>query len=272
MHEPVKPPAEDPSRPHLSLVIPCYNEEEALPPTVQKLLRAFEKDDVRLELVCVDNGSSDRTGLVIADLITRFPGRIRTTRVARNIGMGQGVLSGIPLATAPLIGVIPADGQVDAEDCVRLYEAVIEVGGPVVGKVRRRFRMDGLLRKMVSVAYNMFVRALWPGIGSWDINGCPRILPREVWFSMELESTNWLLEPETLIKAHYLGLRVLELNVFARTRARGLSHVRASTCWEFFVYLLRFRFSGTLRRWRQRRSSIGPTVGPMVGSAQSTRT
>lgn len=239
-------------RPDLSLVIPCYNEEDALPPTVQKLMRAFQAQDIGLELVCVDNGSSDRTAEVIADLAKRYPGQIHSARVIRNIGMGQGVLTGIPLATAPLVGVIPADGQVDAEDCVRLYEAVTDVGGPVVGKVRRRFRMDGTLRKIVSVVYNLFVRALWPGIGSWDINGCPRILPRDVWLSMELESTNWLLEPETLIKAHYLGLRVIELNVFARTRARGLSHVRASTCWEFFVYLIRFRFSGTLRRWRQR--------------------
>jgi len=249
-------------RPELSLVIPCYNEEDSLPPTVQKLIRAFEIQDIRLELVCVDNGSSDRTGSVIADLATRFPGRILTTRVERNIGMGQGVLAGVPLATAPLVGVIPADGQVDAEDCVRLYEAVIEVGGPVVGKVRRRFRMDGVVRKIVSVVYNLFVRALWPGIGSWDINGCPRILPRDVWLAMELESTNWLLEPETLIKAHYLGLRVLELNVFARTRARGLSHVRASTCWEFFIYLLRFRFSSTLRRWRHRRRDLDTVTRP----------
>jgi hypothetical protein len=113
----------------------------------------------------------------------------------------------------------------------------------------------------VSVVYNLFVRALWPRIGSWDINGCPRILPREVWHAMELQSTNWLLEPETLIKAHYLGLRVVELNVFARTRARGLSHVRASTCWEFFIYLLRFRFSGTLRRWRRRRE-LAAVRGP----------
>ena len=162
------------------------------------------------------------------------------------------MLTGIPLATAPLVGMIPADGQVDAEDCVRLYESTIETGGAVLGKVRRRFRMDGLVRKVVSVAYNIFVRLLWPGIGSWDINGCPRLMPREALLAMELESSNWLIDPEILIKAHYLGLRVMELNVFARTRARGISHVQASTCWEFFNYLLRFRFSGDLRRWRQR--------------------
>ena len=247
--------------PDLSLVIPCYNEEEGLPQTVHKLIRAFDHAGVRLELVCVDNGSRDGTAKVIAGLADRYPGQVVPGRVPRNIGMGQGVLTGIPLATAPLVGMIPADGQVDAEDCVRLYESAIETGGQVLGKVRRRFRMDGLVRKIVSVAYNMFVRMLWPGIGSWDINGCPRLMPREALLAMELESSNWLIDPEILIKAHYLGLRVLELNVFARTRARGTSHVQASTCWEFFTYLLRFRFSGDLRRWRQRQ--VPPAAAPM---------
>ena len=44
----------------------------------------------------------------------------------------------------------------------------------------------------------------------------------------------------------YMGIRVLELNVFARMRGNGLSHVRMSTCWEFFKHLLVFRFSGKL--------------------------
>jgi hypothetical protein len=166
--------------------------------------------------------------------------------------MGQGVLTGIPLATAAFVGMIPADGQVDAEDCVRLYDAVIEAGGAVLGKVRRRFRMDGLQRKIISTFYNVFVRMLWPGIGSWDINGCPRLMPIEALSAMELSSANWLIDPEILIKAYYMGLRVVEFNVFARARGRGISHVRASTCWEFFTYLLRFRFSGALRAWRNR--------------------
>jgi hypothetical protein len=46
-----------------------------------------------------------------------------------------------------------------------------------------------------------------------------------------------------MIKAHHMGLRILELNVFARMRGNGVSHVRMGTVWEFFGYLLKFRFS-----------------------------
>lgn len=245
--------------PDLSFIVPCYNEQDVLPGTVNKLMKSFERAGIRLELVCVDNGSRDRTPQVIDELAAKYPGQIIHGTVERNIGMGNGVLAGIPLATAPLVGMIPADGQVDADDCVRLYEAVQEAGGGVLGKVRRRFRMDGMRRKLVSVFYNVFVRTLWPGIGSWDINGCPRLMPREVLRNLDLQSTNWLIDPEVLIKAYYLGVRVVEFNVFARARGRGVSHVHASTMWEFFTYLLKFRFSSKLHDWRLRRPGADST-------------
>ena len=131
----------------------------------------------------------------------------------------------------------------DAEDVVRLYQAVSATGRLVLGKVRRRFRMDGLWRKMVSTAYNMFVRLLWPRLQTLDVNGSPKLLPRSVISSMDLKSKNWLLDPEIMIKVHYLGVPVLELNVFARMRGGGVSHVRAETCGQFLRYLLKFRFS-----------------------------
>jgi len=65
---------------------------------------------------------------------------------------------------------------------------------------------------------------------------------------MELKSKDWLLDPEIMIKAHRMGLRILEFNVFARMRGSGISHVRMGTVWVFIWFLLKFRFS---REWRK---------------------
>lgn len=235
--------------PDVSFVMPCYNEEGVIGYTIPRMIQAFERAGYRLELIAVDNGSHDRTGEILRTLAARFPA-LRPHRVERNIGYGNGILSGIPLATAPWVGMIPADGQVDAEDVVRLFEAVTVTDGHVLGKVRRRFRMDGLARKVVSTSYNLFVRLLWPRLDSLDINGSPKLLPREALLAMQLRSTDWFLDPEIMVKAHCMGLRVLEFNVFARMRGNGVSHVRAITCWEFFRNLLRFRFSGELAAWQ----------------------
>lgn len=232
--------------PDLSFIVPCYNEEEIVIYTLNRLLTAFSDAGYNLELVVVDNGSRDRTGLEVRKFATKHPSIVRH-RVEVNEGYGWGVISGIPFCTAPWIGIIPADGQVDAEDVVRLYQAVIATDGNVVGKVRRRFRMDGLYRKLVSTSYNVFMRMLWPRLGSIDINGSPKLLPAKAIREMELSSKGWLLDPELMIKAHHMGMRVIEFNVFSRMRGNGVSHVSTTTCWEFLTNLLYFRFS---REWR----------------------
>ena len=233
--------------PDISFVMPCYNEEAIIGYTIPRLMNAFTQAGHTLELVAVDNGSSDRTGEKIRELQTQFPGLV-LHRVEVNEGYGKGVLDGIPLCRAPWIGIIPADGQVDAEDVVRLFEAVESTDGNVLGKVRRRFRMDPIRRKIVSVAYNMLVRALWPRLASLDINGSPKIIPREAIRAMDLKSEDWLLDPEIMIKAHYMGMQILELNVFGRMRGNGVSHVNVGAVGNFLHYLFLFKFSPSWRR------------------------
>ncbi len=241
--------------PEVSFIMPCYNEQEVLPYTLPQFVQAFQRAGHRLELVACDNGSTDGTPEIIKAFVAEgLP--VVYHRVERNEGYGHGVLQSIPVCTAPWIGVIPADGQVDAEDVARLFEIVKHTDGRVLGKVRRRFRMDGLPRKVVSILYNVLVWILWPRLGSIDVNGTPKILHRDVLAVLDLQSKQWFLDPEIMIKSHYLGIRVIEMNVFARMRSNGLSHIRASTCVEFFMNLIRFKFGRPLYAWRRTRPQV----------------
>lgn len=233
--------------PDVSIVMPCYNEESIVGYTIPKLVGAFESAGYFLELVAVDNGSWDRTGEFIREMAKRNASVVYH-RVEKNQGYGFGVLSGFAVAKAHWVGMIPADGQVDAEDVVKLYEAAAASNGNIVAKVRRRFRMDGLLRKLISTFFNVLIRVLWPRLQSIDVNGTPKILPAPAIRAMNLKSKDWFLDAEIMVKAHYMGMRVLELNVFGRLRGNGLSHIKPITCWEFFRNLLVFRFT---RQWRQ---------------------
>jgi glycosyltransferase involved in cell wall biosynthesis len=221
--------------------MPCYNEEEVVAATIGELLAAFERTGHRLEIVAVDNGSRDRTGAILADLARRDP-RVVPARVEVNQGYGVGVLAGFPLCRAPWVGLICADGQVDPADVVKLYDVARRAKTPVLVKVRRRFRMDGMKRKFVSVCYNLLTTAMFGGLGSIDINGNPKIFPREWLPAFHLQSKDWFLDAEIMIKTKRLGFRVLEINVLAQMREGGASNVRASTCLEFAKNLLRHRF------------------------------
>ncbi len=256
------------SPPDLSLIMPCYNEEQVVGYTIPRLCRAFAAAGYRLELVACDNGSTDRTGEILRDLEAQgLPVVIH--RIERNEGYGKGVLESIPVCTSPWIGIIPADGQVDAEDVVRVYESVSRSDGRVLAKVYRRFRLDGPIRAVVSFGYNGFMRLLWPQLGLSDVNGSPKMMHASLIRAMKLRSNDWLLDPEMMIKAQIMGLKIIEMNVFARMREHGMSKVEATTVWTFLRKLLGFRFGSEMAAWRREWAERG--AGEVVEALASTR-
>ncbi|MCI0356006.1 MAG: glycosyltransferase, partial [Acidobacteria bacterium] len=89
------------TKPALSLVVPCYNEEECLAATARELLAAFAARGATVQLVLVDNGSHDRTSQAIDQLIAEgHP--ITKVSVQVNIGYGNGILQGFKHCTQPL--------------------------------------------------------------------------------------------------------------------------------------------------------------------------
>jgi glycosyltransferase involved in cell wall biosynthesis len=237
-------------QPELSLVMPAFNEEDIVEYTIRRLVKAFRREDRHLQLIAVDNGSTDRTGEIIRAAAAEFP-NVAHLRVEQNRGYGFGVLSGMRLATGAWVGFIPADSQVDAEDVVRLFESARAMRGPVVAKVRRRFRMDGLHRRLVTAGYNTLLQLFWPNLPSWDVNAVPKLVPREMLDTLQLRSDRFELDAELMIKAHYLGARVFEFNILSRERENGVSHVRFQTSLDLFLALVRFRFSSELSAWRR---------------------
>jgi len=230
--------------------MPCYNEEACLPWTASELVEAFAIKNIPLQLVLVDNGSRDRTGEIIDELINRgLP--ITKVAVPVNLGYGHGILEGLRYCTALLVGYLCADGQVAAAEAVATYEQARATPFPALAKVRRRFRKDSWRRKLVSIVYNLGVPFLFGWLGSIDLNGSPKILPRESLLAMQLKSKDWFLDPELMIKAKHLGLRIFERDVEGLPRSAGKSNVRYSTCLEFIYNLLCYRFGSSLRQWKK---------------------
>jgi glycosyltransferase involved in cell wall biosynthesis len=229
------------NQPDISIIMSCYNEEEIVGYTISQLTSAFEKAGHRLQLIAIDNGSWDQTGQIIREWASRNPSVVYH-RVEKNVGYGNGVLSGIPLCTAPWIGTNLADLPVEAQEVVKLYEIAANSKSPRLFKIRRRFRMEGPLRWSVSTIYNLIARLFFGDLGTLDINANPKLLPRAYIKRMNLESKDWFLDLELMIKAKRMGLRVFETNVLAQMNPGRTSTVKAITCWEFAVNLLRHRF------------------------------
>ncbi len=238
--------------PELSLVVPCYNEEACLETTVPALAEAFARAGVALELVLVNNGSTDRTAEIIDRLAARGLPVVKGS-VAVNQGQGLGIRAGLDLARGRVVGWISADGQVTPEAVVELYRLLRNQQVPALAKARRRNRHDGWVRRGVSFLYNALIGALFFPMPSFDINCNPKMMPAEVARRMQLESSDWFLEAETMLKARPLGLEVIELEVLDRPRQGGASHVRSGTVLEFLKNLAAWRLRRR-RRWHRHSS------------------
>lgn len=238
--------------PDLSLVMPCYQEEESIGETAPALVAAFEDAGIALDLVMVDNGSTDRTGAIIDELVAAgLP--IRKVRVDVNRGYSNGIQRGYEVCTAAaVIGHVCADGQVAPEDVVRTFRLMEGREDRIVAKVRRRFRQDDWRRKIISFVYNVGLQVLFGWLGAIDLNGTPKMYSRRSLRRMDLRSRDWFLDPEIIIKAKVLGLRVIEIDVEGYARHGGTSHFRAQTLAEFARNVVRYRFGGELREFRRR--------------------
>ena len=254
-----------PDEPHLSLVVPCYNEERCLDATIPPLVEAFTNAGVVVQMVLVDNGSTDRTSAVIDSLIHRGLPIVKGT-VPVNRGQGLGYLTGFQQASGHHIGWICADGQVAPEDVVAVYQKLSEATVPSLAKVRRRYRQDNWKRRIISIVYNGMFQVIFLGIHSLDINGNPKMMPARMLRLMELSSEDWFLEAEAMLKADHLKLPIIEINVMGLARESGQSHVQFSAIPEFLWNILRFRLGKPWRLWRRSVSSKHVLDHPAVSN------
>lgn len=204
----------------LSLVIPCYNEAANLPLLVARLRETFLDD--RAEVVLVDNGSTDATPSVLAELLAGQQ-RIRSVRVEVNQGYGYGILAGLGAARGDVLGWTHADMQTDPLDALRglgLYDTAADAGALFV-KGRRYGRPAADVA--FTVGMSLFETVLL-GRRMWDINAQPTLFPRAFFERWREPPHDFALDLYAYHQALQQGLRVRRFDVRFGERAHGSSH------------------------------------------------
>jgi len=108
----------------LSIVIPAYNEEKRILPTLEDYHSFFQKKlKDNFEIIVVPNNCSDKTFEVVKDFVDNKK-QIRVFNLPNYSGKGGAVLKGFELARGDLIGFADADDSVDAENFYKLYKNI----------------------------------------------------------------------------------------------------------------------------------------------------
>jgi glycosyltransferase involved in cell wall biosynthesis len=201
----------------LSLIIPCYNEAKGLADLVAAIIAA-ELDD-GFEVILVDNGSTDETPKLMAELIAPH-GLIRSVRVDENQGYGFGILAGLRAALGDVLAWTHADLQTDPAD-IKRAAAFYQIDSDCFVKGRRYGRP--LLDKFFTMGMSFFEMVLLRRF-LWDINAQPTVFPRSFFEAWDDPPHDFSLDLYAYYMAKKLGLKICRFPVYFGDRKYGVSH------------------------------------------------
>jgi glycosyltransferase involved in cell wall biosynthesis len=230
--------------PLLSLVVPFFNESVTVIRVAEALLSTLRHAGLPHELLMVDNGSRDDTREYI-EAAVRTHAAARLVVVPANLGYGWGVLEGLRQARGDVLGFMVGDGQVKPEAVVAVYRKLVEDDLSLC-KAARTVRHDGAQRAALTRIGNRVFRWCFPQLTTTDINGTPKLFTRDLYVHAQLNSKDWFIDAELMIKAALAGAAVGEVMVESPARERGASHVRWGTVAEFLRNVARYRWGGAL--------------------------
>ena len=235
----------------ISLVIPLYNEEDGFEKSLQPLISSLDSGRIDYELILVDNGSRDKTGQLIDQQVAKNP-RIKKAAVEINEGYGWGITTGLKLAKGEYVGYTWGDGQIDPKDVLETIDRITNQGYDLVKACRVR-RKDSLLRWAVSKVYNYIFPMLFD-LKSQDLNGAPKLFKRKYLDILDIQSKDWFLDAEIMIKSEYLKLKIEEIPVTFGVRQSGKSNVSLiRDIWQFLRNAYYFKTGKVYSQWKRSR-------------------
>jgi glycosyltransferase involved in cell wall biosynthesis len=219
----------------ISIVIPAYNEAESIPRLYQEIEATASASEWDIEVIFVDDGSTDGTWAAIGALAERDP-RVRAIRFRRNFGKAAALDAGFKEARGDRVVTLDADLQDNPAGVPRLLGKLEEGYDLVVGWKRRRF--DPWHKVIPSRIFNWMIGVV-SGVRLHDHNcglKCYRAaVVREIRVYGEMHRFITLL-------ADARGFRVTEMEVHHRPRSFGRSKYGAGRFIKGFLDLLTVSF------------------------------
>ena len=212
-----------------SLIIPCFNEAKNIPLLLERCGGIARLGEI--EIILVDNGSTDGSQEVLARIIKDYPG-CRSIRVEVNRGYGSGILAGLRSADGEILGWTHADMQTDPADALAGLQHFKKYGDAVFCKGRRFGRpiFDVLFTMGMSLFESILLRKFM-----WDINAQPTMFSRKFFETWRAPPDDFSLDLYAYYEAKRQSINVRRFPVEFSERAYGESHwnVNWKSKWKF---------------------------------------
>lgn len=160
----------------LSVVLPCYNEEENVERTVRDVAAWFDTAKITGEIIAVNDGSKDGTRSML-ERLTKTEPRLVVVNHEVNQGYGAAIRSGCDIAAKEYIAFMDSDQQFHASDIGKLLPLLKKA--PFVTGIRIK-RADPFIRRLNSKMYGLLTRLVL-GIKPTDLNCGMKVFAKALW-------------------------------------------------------------------------------------------
>ena len=249
--------------PGLSIVLPAFNEEENIETAVSRCFTVLEQFGMPHEVIVVNDGSVDSTPAIckkFAQENTCF----RLVDFERNKGYGVALRTGFFAARFRNVFYTDSDNQFDVSELKYLLP-IIDSYDLVVGF--RVYRYDRPMRIFLSWGYNLLVRLVFD-IRVHDVDCAFKLFRREIFDAIQLESNDFFIDTEIVVKAKRLGYRMNEVGVRHYPRMAGKTTVRPSDIPRTLRTL--FRIWKSYRRMKPQSRPVGAPQLPVPNARSLT--
>lgn len=210
--------------PGLSLVVPVYNEAALVAVSLERCLAVLAPRCRQLEIVVVDDGSTDGSGAIITAAAAEHR-EIRVLRHRRNRGLGRSLAGGISAAAGPLVVYESIDLPLAPEEIVRLAARAAATDMLVIE--RTSYPGATFRRRFISLANRALLRCCFPlaGAGIRDFNFA-FFIHRDCWPAIRPRGHSpGFFAPEMILRARRAGLAVGVARAEYHRRPAGVSRL-----------------------------------------------
>ncbi len=248
----------------LTIVVPCFNEEETIPMLsgVLERLRAALAGRYEVEILFVDDGSRDRTREILEEAAPALGGRVLVHE--RNCGIAEAFRTGFREARGDIVCTIDADCSFDPMELVPMIAELEATDADIVAAspYHPKGGVEGVpgWRLLLSRGASWLYGRILP-VELHGYTACFRVFRRAAVERLRFRDSGFLGVAEMLVFALLDGMKVVERPMTLRRRVTGVSKMNTLRVIRdharFMAHLLALRLSGSSRRNRALRRSEG---------------